>query len=375
MKSLSGYLYRNIIKPILFIFPADTIHAMFLSFGRMLGKSGLCRWVIRSMWRYDNPKLSQVVLGKVFKNPIGLSAGFDYNADLQNILPDIGFGFHTIGTLTYEAYSGNPAPMLGRLPKSQALLVNKGFKNDGVLEVLSHLGKADGRAVRGVSVGVTNKSYASYADMMDNLLAGFRDAHMSMEFDYYELNISCPNLSNIKELTEQLASPEGLKIALEKLNAFGMHRPVFIKMPLERTPEQMKALIDVVVPFTFVGGLIISNLAKDRNNPAFDRCEVEEAGPGNFSGKPTTAQSDELIKFVYKKYKSRFIIIGVGGVFSAEDAYKKIRSGATLVQLITGMVYQGPQLIGEINEGLVALLKRDKYDHISKAIGIDALVE
>lgn len=375
MRSFSGYLYRNIIKPILFLFSADTVHSFFLSFGRMLGKGSICRGIIRALWRYDNQRLSQTVCGLEFKNPIGLSAGFDYNADLVNILPDIGFGFHTIGTLTFEAYAGNPAPMLGRLPKSQSLLVNKGFKNEGVLEVLSHLGKADGRAVRGVSIGVTNKPYATYEDMLENLLAGFRDAHMSMQFDYYELNISCPNLRNIKEFTEQLASPDGLLVVLEKLDAFGVHRPFFIKMPLEKTNEQMKALIDVAVRFPFVKGVIISNLAKDRSNPAFDRCEIEEAGPGNFSGKPTAAHADELIAFVYKKYKSRLIIIGVGGVFNAEDAYKKIRSGATLVQLITGMVYQGPQLIGEINKGLVALLERDGYSSISQAIGVDAAVE
>jgi hypothetical protein len=133
MKKITGILYRRVIKKILFLFPADTVHAFFLDMGRWIGKSIFFKKILRMMWKYEDSSLEQIILGLHFKNPVGLSAGFDYNADLIDVLPDMGFGFSTIGTLTHEPYAGNPAPMLGRLPKSRSLLVNKGFKNELLL--------------------------------------------------------------------------------------------------------------------------------------------------------------------------------------------------------------------------------------------------
>ena len=140
-------------------------------------------------------------------------------------------------------------------------------------------------------------------------------------------------------------------------------------MPLERHLEDLRGLIETILPFSFIQGLIISNLAKDRTNPAFHKGEIEGIGQGNFSGKPVQDKSNEVLEFVHKTYKNRFVLVGVGGVFTAEDAYKKIKLGASLVQLITGMIYMGPQQIGVINEGLVELLKKDGYKNISEAIG------
>ncbi len=371
MKFVTGIIYRFIVKPILFLFPADDVHHLFLRVGKILGKFRPVRALTKALWGYENKVLNQNVSGMYFKNPIGLSAGFDYNADLVNILPSVGFGFHTIGTLTLEAYEGNPAPMLGRLPKSRALLVNKGFKNEGITKVLSNLNPKDGRAVRGVSVGVTNKAYDTYEQMLENLISGFEQADKCPHFDYFELNISCPNLRNVKLLTERLAEPGGLREALARLAQVSLSRPVFIKMPLERTEEGLRSLIEVAKEFYFVRGLILSNLAKDRANPHFHPDEISCAGAGNFSGKPLEEKANELLKFAYKNYSDRFILIGVGGVFNAQDAYKKFRSGATLVQLITGMVYQGPQVIGEINQGLAKLLAKDGFNNISEAIGAD----
>jgi dihydroorotate dehydrogenase subfamily 2 len=373
MKKITGILYRRVIKKILFLFPADTVHAFFLDMGRWIGKSIFFKKILRMMWKYEDSSLEQIILGLHFKNPVGLSAGFDYNADLIDVVPDMGFGFSTIGTLTHEPYAGNPAPMLGRLPKSRSLLVNKGFKNESINTVLAHVSTRNGKAIRGVSIGVTNKAYESYEEMINNLIVGFQEAEKFDTFDFYELNISCPNLRNIKHLTEQLASKEGLHEALTRLAALKIQRPIFIKMPLEKSLTDMGLLIESIVPFPFIQGLIFSNLVKDRTNKAFDKNEIAHAGTGNFSGKPVEEKSNELLQFAYKKYNQRFILIGTGGVFTAADAYKKITSGASLIQMITGMIYQGPQVIGEINQGVVALLKKDGYTHITQAIGRDVL--
>ena len=372
MRRLSGILYIYIIKPILFSFPADDVHELFLRFGGKLGKYKWVKKFLRTIWSYEDGILEQKILGMDFKNPVGLSAGFDYNADLPQILPSIGFGFHAIGTLTHDAYGGNTPPMLARLPKSQSLLVNKGFKNKGVTEVLSHLTPHTHESVRGVSIGATNKPYPDFHAMIANLVEGFRDAEKFTAFDYYELNISCPNLQNLQNLKEQIASPTGLRQALVLLAKLHLQRPVFIKMPLERSTDDVKALVEVSSDFPFIKGLIFSNLAKDRSNPSFNKEEVANAGKGNFSGKPVEEKSNEILRFAYKTYKDRFILVGVGGVFTAEDAYKKIQLGASLVQLITGMVFNGPQQIGTINKGLAKLLRRDKFTNIKDAIGSKA---
>lgn len=369
-RTLFGWQYRHLIKPILFCFPADHIHELFLSFGRLIGRISWLRRLLAWFWRFDDPVLEQTLAGLHFRNPIGLSAGFDYRADLAMLTPSIGFGFATLGTLTLGAYDGNPRPMLDRLPKSRALLVNKGFKNEGIQTVLDRLqSSAPDGGIRGVSIGATNRVYTDFPAMIEEISAAFRTAESVLHFDYYELNVSCPNLLNLKNLERTLASPSGLEEMLRALVPLGLTRPVFIKLPLERTEAQLGELIDAARPFAFVTGLICANLAKDRSNPAFDYEEIRSAGQGNFSGKPTERKSNNLLETAYLLAGERFLLIGVGGVFTAEDAYRKILSGASLIQLITGMIYEGPQAIGAINAGIAKRLKRDGYRNIAEAVG------
>lgn len=370
LRTLFRWKYRYLIKPVLFLFPADHVHELFLAFGRSLGGCTFFRQSIAWLWRFDDVSLEQTLAGLRFRNPVGLSAGFDYRADLAELSPAIGFGFASIGTLTLGAYAGNPRPMLDRLPKSRALLVNKGFKNEGVAAVLERLVSAapDG-GIRGISIGATNRVYSDFAAMIEEVVAAFRLAETVPHFDYYELNVSCPNLLNLKNLERTLASPNGLEEMLRALEPLRLKRPVFIKLPLERTEAELADLIDTARPFAFVTGLICANLAKDRSNPAFDYEEIRSAGQGNFSGKPTERKSNDLLEAAYLLAGDRFILIGVGGVFTADDAYRKILSGASLVQLITGMIYEGPQAIGEINAGLAKRLRRDGYQSIAEAVG------
>jgi dihydroorotate dehydrogenase subfamily 2 len=368
MQKISQFLYIHIVKPLLFLFPADNVHEFFLLMGKKLGKSTLIKKLLEEAWSYEDEILEQKILGLDFKNPIGLSAGFDYNADLIEVLPSIGFGFHSIGTLTHESYKGNPAPMLSRRPKSRSLLVNKGFKNKGVKNILSKLNQSH-RLPIGVSIGATNKPYPDFTAMLQDIVNGFHDAENFKNFDYYELNISCPNLLNLQNLKEQLDTPSGLKQALKLLEKIKLEHPVFIKMPLERSKDEIKEIIAVANNFPFIYGLIFSNLAKDRTNKAFDAEEIKKAGKGNFSGKPVEEKSNEILSYAYSTYGKRFILVGVGGIFTAEDAYKKILLGASLVQIITGMVFMGPQQIGLINKGLAKLLRKDGYKNIKDAIG------
>ncbi len=364
-----GFIYRHILKPILFRFPADDVHELFLHIGNFLGRYSVFRALNRLVFVVKDPVLERSVAGTLFQNPVGLAAGFDYDADLVAVAPSIGFGFSTIGTLTHDAYGGNPKPMLGRLPKSQSLLVNKGFKNRGVTTVLKKASAQAKSAPLGVSIGATNKAFHSFDELIEDIFLSFQYAQSQDFIDFFELNISCPNLINIESLPEKPETPNGFKKLLEKIETLHITQPVFVKMHNEKSVAETLALVDIATDYSYVTGFIFANLVKDRTNKAFDPEEIARAGKGNFSGKPTSQNSNILIAEVYKKFKDRFIIIGCGGIFTGADAYEKICAGASLVQLVSGMIFCGPSQIGTINKELAQLLKKDGFNTVAEAVG------
>jgi dihydroorotate dehydrogenase len=363
------FLYKNLIKPILFCFQADSVHDFFLKIGYFFSRSGFFLFFLDKIFNYKNNKLKQNVLGINFEKPIGLAAGFDYNADLVGVTECLSFGFHTIGTVTNDSYQGNPKPMLDRLPKSKALVVNKGFKNDGIDYVLRKVKKNKSNIPLGLSIGATNKKYVHTDEMIDDVYSSFVKALKYNDFDYFELNISCPNLINIKNIKDKFDEPMGLGLLLNRLSYLKFSKPVFVKMPLCKDLREIIILCEKIADYKFVSGVIIANLATDMDNFPFHDEDKNKTVIGKFSGKPTEEQSNYLIGEIYKRYKNRFTIIGCGGVFDAEGAYEKIKRGASLVQMITGMIYEGPSQIGNINKGLVKLLKKDGYKSIEEAIG------
>jgi dihydroorotate dehydrogenase len=221
----------------------------------------------------------------------------------------------------------------------------------------------------GLSLGKTNSRETMTQEQgVIDVVSAFKKAEAShVPFAYYELNISCPNLYG----TVTFYPPKNLRALLIAVTSLRLSRPLFIKMPIEKTDGETLDMLRAIADFP-VAGVIFGNLQKDRSDPAFVKQEIECAGPGNFSGVPTRRRSDELIRLAYREFGKRLVIVGCGGIMSAEDAYRKIRFGATLVQLITGMIYEGPQLAAEVNAGIVALLKKDGFTSISEAIGRDA---
>jgi dihydroorotate dehydrogenase len=364
--SAGAVLYKHVVKPVLFMVDPEIVHERMTRMGEILGGSNYLKKSLALFYLDKYPALEQDIKGIHFANPIGLSAGFDYEARLTQITPSLGFGFHTVGTITRNAYGGNARPILGRLPRSRSLMVNKGFKNKGVHCVMRHLYHQDFAIPVGISIGRTNTaSLKTHEECVQDILASFEASEKShVRHSYYELNISCPNLvGNVS-----FYDPDELDKLLTALDGTALSRPLFIKMPIECDDEKVLSLLEVISKHA-VHGVIFGNLQKNRNDESLDKQEVAKFATGNFSGKPTEKRSNELISLVYRKYGERFTIIGCGGVFSAEDAYKKILLGASLVQLITGMIYNGPQLIAQINQGLVKLLKQDGYGHISEAVG------
>lgn len=367
--AFSHAVYRGICRPIIFCFDSEKVHVFFTDMGAWMGRSRFMTGIFRAAFRIQDPALAQTVNGIHFENPVGLAAGFDYRAQLPDILHAIGFGFGTIGTITNQPYEGNPAPRLGRLIRSRSLIVNKGFKNEGIDAIVKKLSGRTFPLPTGLSIGKTNSHEAmTQEEAVADIVTAFKKAEVAhIPFSYYELNISCPNLHG--HVT--FYPPENLRTLLTAIMALKPTKPLFIKMPIERTDDEMTAMLRVIVDLP-VAGIILGNLQNNRQDPAFVKEEVEHASAGHFSGIPTRRRSNELIRLAYRETGKKITIIGCGGIFSAEDAYRKIRLGATLVQFITGMVYEGPQLAAAVNAGLIDLLKKDGFKNISEAIGIDA---
>ncbi len=365
--SLVASLYKGVAKPVLFTQDPEKVHLRALSLGQYLGNSEFAKNTLSSVLKYENRVLEQNLFGITFKNPFGLAAGFDYEARLTQILPSIGFGFGTVGTLTNLPYEGNPRPMLGRLPKSRSLMVNKGFKNFGVRATLENLKGLHFEYPVGVSIGKTNTDlHKTREEAVLDIFEGFKNAEESrVPFSYYELNISCPNLKGSIEFYE----PGHLDELLREIARIAIARPIFIKMPISKTDAEIRGMMEVITQYPKIKAVILGNLERNRSNPALREEEVQKFPQGNFSGLPCQKRSDELIAQVYKEFGAKIKIIGCGGIFSAEDSYRKIKRGASLVQLITGLVFEGPQLVSHVNRAFADFLKRDGYSSIHEAIG------
>ncbi|MDQ5968871.1 MAG: dihydroorotate dehydrogenase [Patescibacteria group bacterium] len=361
---LIRFAYKGILKPLFFRRDPEDVHDAMTRVGVMLGAHAFTRTITRWKFGYSDSSLQQRIWGITFPNPIGLAAGFDKDAELTSIIPSVGFGFEEIGSVTGLPCAGNPKPRLWRLPKSQGLVVWYGLKNKGSKYISEKLRGKKFQFPIGTSVAMTNCS----ANL--DITTAISDYHMAFEAfttigDYYTVNISCPNVTGGQPFVE----PEKLDLLLTDLDTIVTAKPICIKLSPDISLDELDQIL-VVAEKHRVHGIICGNLTKNKDNKRIIDSNLSEHG--GISGKPTEELSNALISHIYKSKKDKFVIIGCGGVFSAEDAYKKIKSGASLIQLITGMIFEGPQVVSEINCGLTDLLRRDGFSSISEAVGVDS---
>jgi len=347
-----NFLYRSVLKPILFLFNADVVHNLFITIGEIAGRFTFSRWLLGLFYNYRGPDISKTVDGITYRTPILLSAGFDPDGQLTQVLSSLSFGGEEIGSITAHKCEGNPRPHFLRLIRNKSFVVYKGLRNNGVDVLISKLlkTKRSPNFVLGISIARTNEKEAAIdveAGIRD-YVESFRKLNAAGIGDYYAINISCPNAHT----GETFIKPELLAQLLPRLREVHCIKPVYLKMPISIPWEQFSELADLADE-NDIQGLIIGNVSKKYADLDYTEDAPKEFR-GGISGTPCRVLSTELIRKTREKYGKRFTIIGVGGILTPDDAMEKFAAGADLIQLITGMIFEGPGLIKAICERYVA---------------------
>lgn len=359
-------VYERIIRPVLFLMNPEKIHDAFVFFGQIGGSNPLFRSMLSLFFNYKNPALEQKILGIHFVNPLGLAAGFDKDCKLMKTMSACGFGYEEVGSVTAEPYSGNAKPRLKRLPQDKGIIVNYGLKNKGAKicreKFFSGKKKRAFKIPIGISVAKTNKGFHNQREKLEDWAKGFQ--LMKHCGDYTTINLSCPNTHDCTNYCD----PKQIRWILAYIAKEKPKVPVFLKLKQGLTAEDIKGIIALADKHDFVKGFILTNLYKDRSKLKTPK-KIHEKFVGGVSGLHVKPEALRLVKEFYRQAGDRYVIIGCGGIFNAQDAYDFIKAGASLVQMVTGMIYGGPTIMKEINKGLVVLLEKDGFSNISEAIG------
>lgn len=342
-------MYKTLIKPILFLFQPETIHHIVFRFIKISSAIPGVSWLLRGVYVINDKRLEREVFGLKFPNPVGLAAGFDKDAKMFEEFGNFGFGFIEIGTLTPKAQPGNDKPRMFRLPEDEALINRMGFNNEGVDGAVERLKKrSNKRLIIGGNLG--KNKITPNEDAVKDYSIGFETLFDYV--DYFVVNVSSPNTPNLRDLQDKGPLTELLK-HLKVLNSKKTKpKPILLKIAPDLTNTQLDDIVEIVKE-TGIDGLIATNTTISREGLKSSQERIKEIGAGGLSGKPLTARSTEVLKYLIEKSKNSFPIISVGGIHSAEDAIEKLNAGASLVQVYTGFVYEGPGVVKKINKGIL----------------------
>ena len=338
-------MYKTILRPLLFCFDPEKVHYFTFSlirFCHRLGMGGL----FRRVYKVKDSRLERKLFGLTFPNPVGLAAGFDKNAVLYKELSNFGFGFIEIGTVTPKPQAGNPKKRLFRLRSDSAIINRMGFNNGGVEEAIERL-KKNKNVLIGGNIG-KNKITPNEEAVNDYVICF---EALFDYVDYFVVNVSSPNTPNLRELQDKKPLTDLLNTLQEENNKKPERKPILLKIAPDLTNEQLLDIIDIVKD-TQIDGVIATNTTISREGLTSEN----KKEMGGLSGKPLTSRSTEVIRFLSEKSNKAFPIIGVGGIHTVEDALEKIEAGASLVQLYTGFIYEGPTLIKAINKRMLKAL-------------------
>jgi dihydroorotate dehydrogenase len=341
-------MYKQLIRPILFCIDAEKVHHLvvfLIQFGFRIPGISL---FIRSIFSVNDPRLQRNVFGLTFKNPVGFAAGFDKNATFFNEFSNFGFSFIEIGTVTPKGQPGNPKPRIFRLLKSQALINRMGFNNLGVHEIIRNLKKRKTSIILGGNLG--KNTFTPNESAVYDYIKTFNELYEYV--DYFVVNVSCPNISDLHKLQDKDSLMEILNSLLGERSKRKISKPILLKISPDLNFQQIDEIIEMLHEIK-IDGIVATNTTTGRFNLNEADNVVSQIGNGGMSGLPLRDRSTAIIRHIFQKTNGKLPIIGVGGIMTAQDAIDKIQAGASLVQLYTGFIYEGPSLVKKINKAIL----------------------
>ncbi|MDH5380811.1 MAG: quinone-dependent dihydroorotate dehydrogenase [Cyclobacteriaceae bacterium] len=343
----------SLIRSFLFLFSPEKAHKLTFLLLEIIFSIPGTKCLFSSFYSVKHPKLHKTLWGITFENPVGLAAGFDKDAKYIDLLDAFGFGFIEIGTLTPRAQEGNPQPRLFRLPKDKALINRMGFNNQGAATAISRLKRRKSKVIVGGNIGKNKVTPNEHA--IDDYVYGIDTLYDYV--DYFAVNLSSPNTPGLRELQEKEPLKNLLKGCQKAIASKTNKKPLLLKIAPDLTEGQIKDIAEIAIELN-LDGLIATNTTIDRTGLITNQSIVEKIGNGGLSGKPLTHRSTEVIKELRKLLPENFPIIAVGGIMTPEDALEKLKAGATLVQIYTGFIYNGPGFVKNINKTILKDLEQ-----------------
>ena len=343
-------MYRYIIRPVLFLFSPESVHHFIVIIIKIAFRLPGISTLIEKFFNVKHPGLQREFMGLKFENPVGLAAGFDKNGTFFNEFSSFGFSFIEVGTITPKGQPGNPKPRSFRLTKDRALINRMGFNNIGVQEAIKNLKRRKQGLIIGGNIGKNTLTPNEKA--VEDYEYCFRELYNYV--DYFVVNVSCPNITDLSELQDQDALEKilGRLVTIRKKQS--VYRPVLLKISPDLNNKQLDQVIDIHFKIG-IDGIVATNTTIQRNGLKTDREKVRKIGNGGLSGRPLTERSTEVIRYIHTKSDGKIPVIGVGGIMTVEDAVEKLKAGATLIQVYSGFIFNGPGFVKKINKALLEI--------------------
>ena len=347
----------NLFRSLVFLLPAEKAHYFTVNLLKLSLKVPFSKLLFKKLFCLESPLIQRTVFGIDFPNPIGLAAGFDKNATCFNEMEYCGFGFVEIGTVTPLAQDGNDKPRLFRLKKDKAIINRMGFNNNGMAEAVENLKRKSPGSKLIIGGNIGKNKITSNENAIDDYIVSFKALFEYV--DYFVVNVSSPNTPDLRALQEK----EPLKkilAALQLVNeSYPKKKPLLLKIAPDLSNEQLDDIVEIMLELK-MDGIVATNTTIQRSGLLADDLQVKKIGAGGLSGKPLSQRSTEVIRYIHQKSKGAFPIMGVGGIHSVEDALEKLDAGATLLQIYTGFIYEGPLLNKRINKAILTRLNNEQ---------------
>jgi len=341
-------MYKRVIRPILFLIDPEKVHKLVVLLIKACFSLPGTPLLVEKLCKLKNPRLKRNVFGLEFENPVGLAAGFDKDASFYNEFSHLGFAFIEIGSVTPKGQPGNPKPRIFRLKADKALINRMGFNNRGAEEAVKQLKKRKTKIVIGGNLG--KNTCTRNEDAVNDYIYTFNTLYNYV--DYFVVNVSCPNISDLHKLQDKDALLEILENLLKERSQKPQSKPILLKISPDLNFKQLDEVIEIVTNLN-IDGFVATNTTVGRYELTADAAKAEQAGKGGMSGRPLRNRSTEIIRYISQKTNGKIPIIGVGGILTPADAIEKLNAGASLIQIYTGFIYEGPLLVKQINKAIL----------------------